>query len=76
MGLVDELGGYYDALAKAGKLCGLGPEPHVIQTTPRAPAWPSFMEMLDEQASTSLLGTRLGHPPAPMPAPVLYLWRP
>lgn len=72
-GLVDELGGFYDALAKAGKLCGLGPEPHVIHTTPRG-GLAKFMEMMEEQASTNVL-TRLGLP-RPDASPVLYLWRP
>lgn len=73
VGLVDELGGYYDALAKAGKLCGLGPEPHVIETSPHG-GLAKFMEMLEHQASTSLWG-QLGLP-RPDASPVLYQWRP
>lgn len=32
IGLVDEVGDFYAAIEKAGELCGLGKEPHIIKT--------------------------------------------
>ncbi|MCL2337948.1 MAG: signal peptide peptidase SppA [Firmicutes bacterium] len=38
-GLVDELGDYYDAVAVASRLAGLGKDPTVIDLTPKHPFW-------------------------------------
>jgi protease-4 len=58
LGLVDGLGGYRDAVAKAGELAGLGPEPKVVEYR-RAPG---FFEQL-----AGMVAARLGLDALPVP---------
>jgi len=39
IGLVDDLGNYYDALALAAKLAGISGDPEVIKLSPESPWW-------------------------------------
>jgi protease-4 len=62
LGLVDELGGYRDALAVAGRLGGLGSEPSVrVYSAP-----PSVWEALSGATASLLFGTERG-PAAVLP---------
>ncbi|MCX7623161.1 MAG: signal peptide peptidase SppA [Thermomicrobium sp.] len=56
VGLVDELGGYRDAVARAGELAGLGARPTVrVYSTP-----PSFWEFLSGTTTSLLFGHERG----------------
>lgn len=56
VGLVDQLGGYRDAVATAGELAGLGPEPTVrVYSAP-----PSFWEALSGTTASMLFGNQRG----------------
>lgn len=54
LGLVDELGGYRDAVAAAGQLAGLGPEPKVRVYAPARGFW----EALSSTTARLLFGER------------------
>ncbi len=64
LGLVDELGGYREALALAGQLGGLGPEPRVRVYAPE----PSLWEALAGASLELLFGERSIGPAVTLPA--------
>jgi protease IV len=67
MGLVDGAGGLPEAIAMAGRMCGLGDNPKVVR--PRRPR-PSLVDLLNDTA------TKLNDPAASLGSPrLMYLFR-
>ena len=67
-GLVDEMGNYYDAVAKAAELAGIEGEPEVYELGPRGGWW----SLLGEIRLGQLAGP-LQQLPAPVPASLWLL---
>jgi protease-4 len=53
LGLVDEVGGFYDAVAKAQSLAGLSGEPRLKRMTPSASAFDILQKMLGVSATSA-----------------------
>jgi len=53
LGLVDELGGFYDAVAKAQSLAGLSGEPRLKHITPSASPFEALQKMFGVSASSA-----------------------
>lgn len=75
IGLVDELGGLYDAISKAGELSGLGKNPHIIRAS-EVDGFHKILSMfqnMSQAASFNPLKTLFGGSSLP---PLLYLYVP
>ncbi|MFC3070995.1 signal peptide peptidase SppA [Phenylobacterium soli] len=53
LGLVDELGGFYDAVAKAQSLAGLSGEPRIKRMTPQASPFEAFEKLFGVSAASA-----------------------
>jgi protease-4 len=53
LGLVDEVGGFYDAVAKAQKLAGLSGEPRLKQMTPESSAVEALQKLLGVESASA-----------------------
>jgi len=74
VGLVDELGTYYDAVAKCGELCNLGKNPHLIHTS-RMSGFEQVLEMFGMSPVSRSDPMRMLMRVGTMP-PLLYMYVP
>ncbi|MFZ5632359.1 MAG: signal peptide peptidase SppA [Bacillota bacterium] len=63
VGLVDQLGNFYDSISLAGEISGLGKNPRTLNLTPKRPWWQFFDDMASSlsQGKSPLTGVR-GYP--------------